>query len=165
MTDLDQQARDILRLNDKGSYTLPTKGLYPYQWNWDSVFAAWGFSTFDTPRAWDELDTLFASQWDSGMVPHIIFHRPDPSYFPGPDVWDTGQAPATSGISQPPVAAILARQIWDADKQASRERIATLYPQMVKWHRWWAETRCTHGPAAITHPWESGRDNCPDCFS
>ncbi len=161
MTDLDTRAREILRGNDKGGYTLPTHGLYPYQWNWDSAFAAWGFATFDTARAWDELDTLMASQWDSGMVPHIIFHKPDPGYFPGPDVWGTKQTPETSGISQPPVAAIIARLIWDMDEMG-RDRVAALYPKLVKWHRWWREVRCTHGPATITHPWESGRDNCPD---
>lgn len=162
MTDLDTQARDILRQNDKGGYTLPTAGLYPYQWNWDSAFAAWGFATFDNARAWDELDTLMASQWDSGMVPHIIFHEPDPGYFPGPDVWGTDQTPETSGISQPPVAATLARLIWEMDEAAGRDRIAELYPKLVNWHRWWHEIRCSHGPAAIIHPWESGRDNCPD---
>ncbi len=162
MSDLDNQARQILRRNDQGGYTLPTHGLYPYQWNWDSAFAAWGFATFDLPRAWDELDTLMASQWDSGMVPHIIFHQPDPGYFPGPDVWGTKQTPATSGISQPPVAAIISRLIWELEPDSGRDRIAALYPKLVEWHRWWAEVRCTHGVAAITHPWESGRDNCPD---
>ncbi len=43
MQNLDEQARDILRANDRGGYTIPTAGLYPYQWNWDSAFAAWGF--------------------------------------------------------------------------------------------------------------------------
>ncbi|MBW4709990.1 hypothetical protein KX928_19575 [Roseobacter sp. YSTF-M11] len=162
MTNLDDQARAILRQNDMGGYTLPTHGLYPYQWNWDSAFAAWGFATFDNARAWDELDTLMASQWESGMIPHIIFHQPDPGYFPGPDVWQTGQSPATSGISQPPIAAIMARLIFEMDEDAGRERLRALYPRLVDWHRWWHEVRCTHGPAAIVHPWESGRDNCPD---
>ncbi|MDW3225074.1 MAG: hypothetical protein R8G34_19670 [Paracoccaceae bacterium] len=160
--DLDEKARQILRQNDKGGYTLPTHGLYPYQWNWDSAFAAWGFATFDVPRAWDEFDTLFASQWACGMVPHIIFHEPDPSYFPGPDVWCTGQSPATSGISQPPVAATMVRLVLEMDKKAGLERLAAIYPKLVAWHRWWHEVRCVHGPAAIIHPWESGRDNCPD---
>ncbi|MFL4472101.1 hypothetical protein ACERZ8_20285 [Tateyamaria armeniaca] len=160
--DLHEQARQILRGNDRGGYTLPTHGLYPYQWNWDSAFAAWGFATFDIARAWDEFDTLLASQWDTGMVPHIIFHEVDPSYFPGPDVWSTGQSPATSGISQPPVAATMARLVWEMDKAAGHDRLAEIYPKLVAWHRWWHEVRCVHGPAAIIHPWESGRDNCPD---
>lgn len=162
MMDLNEKARAILRQNDMGGYTLPTHGLYPYQWNWDSGFAAWGFATFDIARAWDELDTLMASQWDSGMVPHIIFHQPDPGYFPGPKVWGTGQNPATSGITQPPVTATMARLIWEKDPDAGQERLAALFPKMLAWHRWWADVRCTHGPAAIIHPWESGRDNCPD---
>ena len=162
MTSLDNEARAILRKNDRGGYTIPTDGLYPYQWNWDSVFAAWGFSTFDLGRGWQELHTLMASQWDDGMVPHIIFHQSDPGYFPGPDVWATGKTPPTSGISQPPVAAIIARLIWEADEAAGLEHIKALYPLLLRWHRWWYEYRCTTGPAAITHPWESGRDNCPD---
>lgn len=162
MTDLDSEARDILRENDRGGYTIPTKGLYPYQWNWDSAFAAWGYATFDLARAWQEMETLMAAQWDDGMVPHIIFHKSDPGYFPGPDVWATGQTPPTSGISQPPITAIIARLIWEQDKTEGHAALKTLFPKMVKWHRWWHEQRCTFGPAAITHPWESGRDNCPD---
>jgi hypothetical protein len=97
--------------NDRGGYTIPTAGLYPYQWNWDSApLPRWGFATFDIARAWTELETLLSGQWDDGMVPHILFHRPDPGYFPGPDVWGRARPdPATSGISQPPVAATLAR--------------------------------------------------------
>jgi hypothetical protein len=162
MTSLDDQARAILRKNDRGGYTIPTDGLYPYQWNWDSAFAAWGYSTFDLPRAWTELETLMASQWEDGMVPHIIFHKSDPGYFPGPDVWSTGKTPPTSGISQPPVAAIIARLIFEADPAAGRAHLEAIYPRLLRWHRWWHELRCTAGPAAITHPWESGRDNCPD---
>lgn len=162
-SDLDARARAILRGNDRGGYTIPTAGLYPYQWNWDSAFAAWGFSTFDIDRAWTELETLFAAQWQTGMVPHIVFWQPDPGYFPGPEVWGTGTSdPATSGISQPPVAAILARRIWAADRAAGQGRIAALYPKLLAWHRWWREHRCPSGVAAVTHPWESGRDNCPD---
>ena len=53
---LDERARAILRGNDRGGYTVPTAGLYPYQWNWDSAFAGWGFSTFDVNRAWEEIN-------------------------------------------------------------------------------------------------------------
>ena len=162
MTELDQRAREILLANDRGGYTVPTEGLYPYQWNWDSVLAAWGFATFDIDRAWTELETLLASQWPGGMVPHIIFHRDDPGYFPGPGVWGSGQVPPTSGISQPPIAATFAAKIWEADPVAGKARIAALYPKLLGWHRWYHRARCRRGPACITHPWESGRDNCPD---
>ena len=69
---IDKKARKILQENDRGLYTVPTKGLYPYQWNWDSAFAAWGFSTHDPRRAWAEIETLFTGQWDNGMVPHRV---------------------------------------------------------------------------------------------
>ena len=151
-----------MRNNDRGGYTVPTAGLYPYQWNWDSAFAAWGFSTFDMPRAWTELDTLFSAQWDNGMVPHIIFHKVDSSYFPGPNVWQTGQTPQTSGISQPPVAATFARKLFERDPEFGLERIRTLFPGLLKWHRWFMSHRCEDGAIAVTHPWESGRDNSPD---
>ena len=162
MTDdaLDADARAILTANDKGGYTIPTEGLYPFQWNWDSAFAAWGFSTFDADRAWTELDTLFSAQWDTGMVPHIIFHKEDDGYFPGPDVWATSTTPASSGISQPPVTAILARLIHE--RTGDTERLRALYPKMLAFHRWWRDWRCVNGVACVTHPWESGRDNCPD---
>jgi len=158
---LDDRARLVLTGNDRGGYTVPAAGLYPYQWNWDSAFAAWGFSTFDIDRAWTELETLFSSQWENGAVPHIVFHGPDPGYFPGPEVWATNRTPPTSGISQPPVAATLVREVYEADPDAGKGRLAALYPKIRAWHQWWRTYRCKSGVVAVTHPWESGRDNCP----
>ncbi|MBM2576298.1 hypothetical protein JQC91_08265 [Jannaschia sp. Os4] len=158
--DLDERARAILRGNDRGGYTVPTEGLYPFQWNWDSAFAAWGFATFDGPRAWTELETLCAGQWADGMVPHILFHRPDPGYFPGPDMWGSGTTPASSGITQPPVAATMARRVHEL--APDRDRLAALWPKLRDWHRWFMAHRVRDGVACVTHPWESGRDNCPD---
>lgn len=159
---LDNKAREIMRGNDKGSYTVPTAGLYPYQWNWDSAFAALGFSTFDMDRAWVELETLFTGQWDNGMVPHIIFHEESEGYFPGPDVWGTTHTPPTSGISQPPVAATFTRMVFEKDREAGRARLVELFPKLLAWHRWFAECRSENGMIVVTHPWESGRDNAPD---
>ena len=159
---LDEKARTVLRQNDKGHYTVPTHGLYPYQWNWDSAFAAVGFANYDIDRAWVELESLFAGQWDDGMVPHILFHQEDPGYFPGPDVWQ-GRGPIpSSGISQPPVAATLARRVFDKNPDVGRERLSPLYDRMVAWHRWFMDWRLDDGAVCIDHPWESGRDNAPD---
>lgn len=159
---LDTRAREILRMNDRGGYTVPTDGLYPYQWNWDSMFAAWGFAAFDLDRAWAEIDTLFRGQWPNGMVPHILFHRPDPGYFPGPDVWGTqGCGPvSSSGITQPPVAASFVRALWAQDP--TRPEAAAIYDRLLSWHRWFMAWRCAEGAIFIVHPWESGRDNAPD---
>ncbi|MGC8201663.1 MGH1-like glycoside hydrolase domain-containing protein [Aliiroseovarius sp. PTFE2010] len=159
---LDKQARKILRENDRGGYTVPTRRLYPYQWNWDSGFAAWGFAAFDVKRAWFEIQTLFHGQWDNGMVPHIIFHKRADGYFPGPDVWGTPRIPHTSGITQPPVVTTFARSIYEADKEYGRVHMELLYGRLVSWHRWFMKHRVTDGMVAITHPWESGRDNAVD---
>ncbi|HEV8390147.1 MAG TPA: trehalase family glycosidase, partial [Dongiaceae bacterium] len=158
-------ARDILRANDRGGYTVPTSRLYPFQWNWDSAFVALGWATFDETRAWRELERLVEGQWDDGMLPHIIFHAPSDEYFPGPDVWGTHHEPPTSGITQPPVLATSIRLLLDgAARPAEVEaRAAALYPHALALHRWWAHARdpLNSGLVAILHPWESGMDNSP----
>ena len=159
-------AREILKANDRGGYTVPNANVYPFQWNWDSAFVALGFQTFDEPRAWSELETLFSGQWDDGMVPHIVFHRPADGYYPGPAAWGTHHTPPTSGISQPPVAASAALRLFRAARDAGEARVRAqeLLPKLLAWHRWWHETRDPNRTGLVTcvHPWESGRDNLPD---
>jgi hypothetical protein len=159
-------AEDILRENDRGSYTVPTKGLYPFQWNWDSCLTALGQRHYDEARAWTEIETLFAHQWPCGMVPHIIFHLYDDGYFPGPEVWSTGRPVPTSGITQPAVAGFALRRLFDrASNRAEAEaRVRALLPKVAAWHRWFFATRDPKGEGlvAIIHPWESGRDNSID---
>ena len=159
---LDTRAREILRQNDRGGYTVPTADLYPHQWNWDSAFAALGFACFDLERAWLELETLFGGQWPNGMVPHILFHKKDSDYFPGPDVWGAPGAISSSGISQPPMAATIVRRIWERDRTGYEGRMRALFQKLVEWHKWFMEWRLDDGAVCITHPWEAGRDNAPD---
>lgn len=159
---LKQSAKKIIKDNDRGGYTVPTHGLYPYQWNWDSVLAAWGFASFDVDRAWVELESLLGGQWDNGMVPHIIFHQPDDSYFPGPAVWGTHRTPATTGITQPPIAATFARKIYAQEPSSGSSRLKALYQPLMRWHRWFMTYRLEESAIVITHPWESGRDNAID---
>ena len=159
---LDQAARDILRLNDRGGYTVPTEGLYPYQWNWDSAFAAMGFAQFNVDRAWVEFETLFSGQWDNGMVPHILFHQVDEGYFPGPEMWKSVGPIPSSGITQPPVAATMVRLVFDRNPNVGLARLAPLYDKIVAWHDWFMAWRLDQGAVCTTHPWETGRDNAPD---
>lgn len=162
--DLEKEAIRILRENEWGGYTLPTKGLYPYQWNWDSMFVALGFSEIDLDRAWTEVESLFAGQWENGMAAHIVFRQKAPSYFPGPDVWRAGEGIPTSGCSQPPVAATVVRELFQRDPVLGKPRLKELFPKLMAWHRWFHTMRVVSGGGAIavTHPWESGRDNSPD---
>ncbi len=160
--DLDRQAREILVRNDRGGYTVPTHGLYPFQWNWDSAFVALGFATLDRERAWQEIETLVSAQWEDGMIPHIIFHQHDEGYFPGPEVWGTGRIPATSGITQPPVLATVVRQIWESEgADPACVRMQRLYRACLASHRWFHTYRdpLGNGLVMVTHNWETGRDN------
>ena len=162
--ELDEQARAILKGNDQGGYTIPTKGLYPFQWNWDSALVALGFSTFDLDRAWTEIETLLKGQWDTGMVPHIMFWKDDEGYFPGPGQWGTDKSPRTSGITQPPVVATIVRRLFTHPDNTDHGRAAALVEKIDRWHQWFADARDpeSRGLVAIIHPWESGRDNLPD---
>ncbi|HEV2602027.1 MAG TPA: neutral trehalase [Microvirga sp.] len=165
--DLHEAARAILARNDRGGYTVPTDRLYPFQWNWDSAFVAMGFATFDVDRAYRELERLVEGQWDDGMIPHIVFHAPSDTYFPGPEVWGTSHGVPTSGITQPPVFGMALKQIHEAARVAGRpdanDRTRVLYRAALRSHRWWLTARDPEGLglAAILHPWESGSDNSP----
>ncbi|XP_024386377.1 mannosylglycerate hydrolase MGH1 [Physcomitrium patens] len=156
----------VLRMNDRGGYTVPAEGLYPFQWNWDSAIVSAGWAVFDEERSWEELETLFSDQWADGMVASINFHKFSETYFPGPEIWGTPEKPSkTSGISQPPVAAMAARFLYEhAEMQdLAKEKIEVLFPKMLAWHRWWYKARDpeNRGVVAILHPWESGMDNSP----
>ena len=163
---LFDHAIEVLQENDHGSYTVPTKGLYPFQWNWDSCLTALGQSHYDEARAWTEVETLFAHQWPDGMVPHIVFHADSDGYFPGPDVWSTERPTATSGITQPPVAGFAIRRLFQRarDRAEATARARVLLHKVDAWHRWFYAARDPEGEGlvAILHPWESGRDNSID---
>lgn len=163
--DLKQQAIEILRGNDRGAYTVPTaSGLYPAQWNWDSCLVALGWAQFDEGRAVAEIETLLGGQWPDGMVPHILFHGDDSSYFPNASVWQAGQTGRSSGITQPPVATTVVRELFERSSDpAIRGRFAALAPKLLAWHRWCYRARDPHdtGLVSIIHPWESGMDNSP----
>jgi alpha,alpha-trehalase len=163
--DLVLHAQQILRDNDQGGYTVPTQRLYPFQWNWDSGFVALGFSTFDEPRAWTEIELLFKGQWEDGLLPHIVFHKVSPDYFPGPGVWGVDRQPQTSGITQPPVVASVVKRLLDGakDRRPAEEKARALFPKLLAYHRWWWRARDPEktGLVVIYHPWESGMDNSP----
>jgi hypothetical protein len=157
------EAKRILVANDRGGYTVPTDRLYPFQWNWDSAFVAMGFALYDVDRAYRELERLVEGQWADGMIPHIVFHQPSDTYFPGPNVWRTGHTIPTSGITQPPVFAMALRQVHEAAGNNAEARTLPLYEAALKWHRWWYAARDPEstGLVALLHPWESGSDNSP----
>lgn len=166
---LRAEAIRVLQNNDRGGYTIPTETLYPFQWNWDSAFCAMGIATYDVDRAWSELEHLYLGQWSSGLLPHIVFHRAEDSYYPGPEVWGASHQPPTSGISQPPLTATATRRILnhaavtERGERDAKDRAAALYPKILAFHDWWERERDPDltGVVAVLHPWETGADNSP----
>ena len=166
------KAKKILRDNWTGSYTKPSPGLYPHQWNWDSGFIAIGKSHYDTKGAIAEIESLFESQWTNGMVPQIVFN-PDVlgHYFPEPDFWQTERSPhlpegrLTSGITMPPVHAIAAEHIYEyaRDREGVVPFLKRIYPKLLALHGYLYRERDpdNEGLIYIRHPWESGIDNSP----
>ena len=159
-----EEAIKVLKMNDRGGYTVPTSRLYPYQWNWDSGFTALGIWHFNKWRAWLEITALLDAQWEDGMVPHIVFRQNDPDYFPGPMIWQTNTEPPSSGHSQPPVLASVILKLVEIGSGYDLRKAHEVFPRLMAYHRWYASARDPRGTGVIgiIHPWESGRDNCPD---
>ncbi len=155
----------VLDGNHRHGYTVPARGLYPYQWCWDSGPIALGWAAAGRwDEAWTELATLVEGQWASGMQPHIIFWEPSPDYFPGPDVWATDHDPPTTGITQPPLPITAAARLHAADPDRARAdaRLRSLWTPLVAWLAWLDRARRgPHGGSVVVHPWESGMDNSP----
>ena len=176
-----KQAEVVLRENDMGRYTVPSRATYPHQWNWDSALIALGWAELDPDRAWTELETLLGARDPGGLVPHIVFHsrlpdrltgrlrgaftrvaRPRARYLPGPRWWGkrTGaDGRRISAITQPPLAATCMRLLFE--EHPDERRAAALLEPLIRWHRFLLEERDPHGhhEPILIHPWESGRDN------
>ena len=172
-------AAGVLRRNSLESWTRPAPALYPHQWSWDSAFIALGLAHLDNRRAAQEMETLFASQWSTGKLPHVIFNpeAPPKSYFPDAERWssaelssDAPSSPHTSGLCQPPVHAIAVLRIWESAQAKDKDRIELAreflrdsYPRLLAWHLYLTTARDPEGSGLVTiyHPWESGTDNSP----
>ena len=160
INELDERAQSLFKLNDRGSYMVGSRKLYPHQSNLGSCICAWGLSTYNKARAWQEIETLLEAQWDNGMIPHMIFREPHPSHFPNADSWGTGQKLPSSGITHPPLLATVVRAIFEVNPV--RSRLVAVFDQLMSYHRWMAQNRLDNGAVCAVHPWESGRANAPD---
>lgn len=167
---LRSKAAQVLQNNWKEGFTIPCEGLYPFQWNWDSGFIALGWMHIDLERAFLEVQTLLKGQWRNGFLPHIIFHNPSDTYFPGPEVQASHLsvfAPEipTSGITQPPVLGWVLGEMYAFAKADSRilPFLQEVYDQVYKAHEYLYTYRdpIQEGLVYICHNWEAGTDNTP----
>ncbi|GAB3652063.1 trehalase family glycosidase [Actinocorallia lasiicapitis] len=168
-----QAAVRVLDANWTGAATVPSPGLYPHQWAWDSAFVCMGLARVHYDRAEQELVSLFRGQWETGMLPHIVFNTgvARHAYFPGPELWRSAKQPQaprdaeTSGITQPPLHALAALRTYAGapDGERGRAFLRRIWPNLLAQHRYLAVHRDLGGTGLISicHPWESGLDNSP----
>ncbi|WP_007506917.1 amylo-alpha-1,6-glucosidase [Pseudofrankia saprophytica] len=164
-------ALEVLRSNDGGKFTRPSGRLYPHQWLWDSCFVAIGLRHVDVDRAADEVRSLFAGQWPSGMLPHIRFcpaggepYHADPGLWRVRSVVEAPPVTETSGVTQPPLVAEAVARVGEA--MPARPRLAfyrQVLPGLIAYHEWLYRERDPEntGLIAVVHPWESGMDDTP----
>ena len=168
-----EEAKGVLKLNDRGSWTVPAADLYPHQWLWDSCFIAIGLRHLDIERAQTELTSLLRGQWSNGMLPNIIFSEGD-EHRRDRELWRSYINPyapdgvATSGITQPPMLAEAVVQIGEKLKMPERRGwYKKMYPALAAYHQWLYAERDPHkeGLMILVHPYEAGLDNSPPWVS
>ncbi len=168
-----EQAKEVLKLNDRGSFTVPAGELYPHQWLWDSCFISIGLRHLDIERAKTELQSLLRGQWSNGMMPNIIFSEGQ-EYHRDRELWRSYLSPyspdkvATSGITQPPMLAEAVVRVGDKMKLPERRTwYKTMFPSLLRYHEWLYADRDPHkeGLIILLHPYEAGLDNSPPWIS
>ncbi len=146
------------RQHDGYNYTIPSEDTYPYQWLWDSCFAAVAMTYFDIDGAKNELRSLVSAQFKNGMIPHMIYWQrtKDDSF---PDIrWGKHH---TSTITQPPLLAAAVQKIYHASKDL--EFVREMLPHIDASHRYFFRHRDPRHSnlVGIINPDESGEDNSP----
>ena len=168
-SELLAKATDVLKQNDRGSYTQPGNHLYPHQWLWDSCFISIGLRHLDVERAKTEILSLLRGQWHNGMLPNIIFSD-EPQYKLDRNSWRSWVNPfapdgiATTGITQPPLLAEAVVRIGEKmDWPERRTWYRLVWPHLLSYHEWLYHERDPHGEGLVlqVHPWEVGMDNTP----
>ena len=136
------------------AYTRPSPSRYPWQWYWDSCFAAVVWRRLDPTRPRRELETLLRAGGDDGFIGHVTFWQRPVSlgrslYY---NVASRG-VDSTSTI-QPPLLA------W-AWRIAVGEPAAE--PAITRHHAWLRANRDLDGDGLlwIVQPDESGLDASP----
>jgi hypothetical protein len=136
------------------AYTRPSPTTYPWQWYWDSCFAAIVWRRFDAARARAELTSLLRGGRDDGFIGHTIFWDRRVTLLRSAfyNVRDRS-SPSTETI-QPPLLA-WAWRIAVGDPAAE--------PRILAHHEWLSTNRDLDGDGLlwIVQPDESGLDSSP----
>ena len=162
MTELEQRCHETLerswtvgeREGVSFAYTRPSPERYPWQWYWDSCFAAIAWRHFDPARSRAELETLLAGARSDGFIGHTIFwdHPLDGARVLFYNVVHRDD-PATSTIEPPALAFAWRIAVGDP----------ALEPRVVAHHAAVTKQRDLEGDGLvwILQPDESGLDASP----
>jgi hypothetical protein len=136
------------------TYTCPSPRHYPYQWYWDSCFAAIAWRHFDADRPRQELETLLAAQREDGFIGHTIFWNTPLMGYRKVTYNVLGANDTMTASIQPPTLA----WAWRIAIGDPRE-----VPAIVRHHDWLEQHRDLDGDGLIwiVQPDESGLDDSP----
>lgn len=135
-------------------YTSPSPETYPWQWYWDSCFAAIVWRRLDPSRARRELESLLAAARPDGFIGHTIFWGSPVTKIRSQFYNVMSRQDAMTSTIQPPHLA----WAWSiAVGDPSR------VPRIVDHHRWIQSARDLRGDGLvwIIQPDESGLDASP----
>ncbi len=151
---LRRNQRDGSRDGVRYRYTAPSSGRYPWQWYWDSCFAAIAWRRFDPDRARAELETLLEAATHDGFIGHTVFWGEPVTRVRGLFYNVRSRQDFMTATVQPPLLA----WAW---------RIAVGDPRtvsgIVRHHEWIEQDRALDGDGLlwIIQPDESGLDASP----
>jgi hypothetical protein len=136
------------------AYTRPSPSRYPWQWYWDSCFAAIVWRRFDRERSRAELETLLRACRPDGFVGHVIFWDHPISLRRRVYYNVASRSARMTGTIQPPLLA-WAWRIAVGDPAAE--------PRIARHHEWLVENRDLDGDGLLwlVQPDESGLDSSP----
>ena len=142
------------RRGTRFAYTRPSPSRYPWQWYWDSCFAAIVWRRFDRAHSRLELESLLAAQRADGFIGHTIFWDRPVSLGRLPFYNVSSRRSFQTETIQPPLLA-WAWRIAVGDPAAE--------PRIVSQVEWLARNRDLEGDGLlwIVQPDESGLDASP----
>jgi hypothetical protein len=150
-------------------FTIPSAGVYPFQWFWDSCFHAIVWASLDRERAQEELRGLLAVQTKGGLLPHVIFwderhvSRLAWHYLESrgrADIVRRHRPPHVSAQIQPPIIAQAVEAVAGAEADAFLDEAL---PGLARYYRFLAKARDPDrdGLISIIAQFESGLDFSP----
>ena len=135
-------------------YTSPSPGHYPWQWYWDSCFAAIAWRHFDSGRSRRELESLLGAARPDGFIGHTIFWNVPLRGLRRHTYNVVGREPTMTASVQPPLLA----WAWSLAVGDPAEE-----PRIARHLDWFAHHRDLDGDGLIwiVQPDESGLDASP----